>query len=226
MRYLLLAVGLTLCLQASPAHAQLGKLLKEGVEAAGKKAFSGGTKKATHEGTEQLLKKVTATTVRKAGQEAAESAAKQAGKQAGKQAAGAAIRNSDLAVMAISKHGAAIATPILSRFGDDGAKAIAKLSSTNARRMAMLTDELGAAGRGKDFMRVLAERGDVAAEWIWKNKATIAVGTTAAAFLTNPDAFLQAAQGVVSSSVETAGKHIVEPIIEESAKVVTPNARN
>jgi hypothetical protein len=209
-------------LQASPAHAQLGKLLKEGVEAAGKKAFSGGTKKATHEGTEQLLKKVTTTTVRKAGQEAAESAAKQAGKQA----AGAAIRNSDLAVKAISKHGAAIATPILSRYGDDGAKAIAKLSSTNARRMAMLTDELGAAGRGKDFMRVLAERGDVAADWIWKNKATIAVGTTAAAFLTNPDAFLQAAEGVVSSSVETAGKHVVEPIIEESAKVVTPGARN
>jgi hypothetical protein len=127
-----------------------------------------------------------------------------------------------MAAKAISRHGAAIATPILTRYGDEGAKAMAKLSSTNARRMAMLTDELGAAGRGADFMRVLSQRGDVAAEWIWKNKGTIAFGTTAAAFLANPDAFLQAAEGVVSSSVETAGKHIVEPIIKESAKVVTP----
>jgi hypothetical protein len=219
MRYLIMALGVALALQVTPAHAQLGRLLKEGIEAAGKKAFSGSSK-AAHEGAEQLLKKAATTTARKVGQEAAESATKQGAKQA----AGLAIRNSDVAAKALTKHGAAIATPLLARFGDDGAKALSKLSSTNARRMAMLTEELGAAGRGADFMRVLAERGDVAAEWIWKNKGTIAVGTTAVAFLSNPEAFLQAGEAVVTKTVETAGAHVAEPLIDGTARTLAPSA--
>jgi hypothetical protein len=216
---LIIALGAAVALQVTPAHAQLGRLFKEGIEAAGKKAFSGSSKAAT-ESAEQLLKKATATTARKVGQEAAESAAKQAAKQA----AGVAIRNSDVAAKAITKHGAAIATPLLTRFGDDGAKALSKLSSTNARRMAMLTEELGAAGRGADYMRVLAARGDVAAEWIWKNKGTIAVATTATAFLTNPDAFLEAGEAVVTKSVEAAGAHVAEPLIDGTARTLAPSA--
>jgi hypothetical protein len=219
MRYLIMALGVALALQVTPAHAQLGRLLKEGIEAAGKKAFSGSTK-AANEGAEQLLKKAATTTARKVGQEAAESVTKQAAKQA----AGLAIRNSDVAAKALTKHGAAIATPLLARFGDDGARALSKLSSTNARRMAMLTEELGAAGRGADFMRVLAERGDVAAEWIWKNKGTIAVGTTAVAFLSNPEAFLQAGEAVVTKSVEAAGAHVAEPLIDGTARTLAPSA--
>jgi hypothetical protein len=217
MRYLMITLGIAVALHVTPAHAQFGKLLKEGLEAVGKKAFSGSSK-AAQESAETLLKKGATTAARKVGREAAESVAKQTAKQA----TGIAVRNSDAAAKVITKHGAAIAAPLLSRFGDDGAKALSKLSTTNARRMAMLTEELGAGGRGADFMRVLAERGDVAAEWIWKNKGTIAVGTTAVAFLTNPDAFLQAGEGLVTKSVETAGKHVAEPLIKETAKTVAP----
>lgn len=224
MRYVMMAIGLMVVLQAAPAHAQFSRLFKEGFEAAAKKAFSGTSSKAAKEGAEQLLKKSASATATKVGKEAAESLAKQATSQVAKKATGLVVRNSDIAAKAITTHGAAIATPLLKRFGDDGAKALSKLSSTNARRMAMLTEELGAAGRGADFMKVLAQRGDVAADWIWKNKGTIAVATTATAFLTNPDAFLQAGEAVITESVEAVGKHMAEPLIRESAGVVSQAA--
>jgi hypothetical protein len=81
--------------------------------------------------------------------------------------------------------------------------------------MAMLSDELAAAGRGGDWMRVLAANGDIAAEWVWKNRGTIGVATAASAFLANPEAFLTAGEHVAVKTVEAITEHVARPLVEE-----------
>lgn len=214
LKLLITALCLAVAFQSTHAKAQVGRLLKEGLEAAGKKAFGKTASKASQEGAEELLKKGSSATLRVVGRESAETAAKRAGL--------VVIGQTDEAVKAVGKHGSAIAGPLVNSFGDDGAKALMNLSSTNARRMAIVADELAAGGRGADWMRVLAEKGDVAADWIWKNKGTIAVATAATAFLANPEPFLQAGEQVVSTGIETAGEHVARPLIEQTVGSVAP----
>ena len=208
-------LGLVLLLNATPASAQIvGRVIKEGLEVVGKKAASRSAAEASQETAEQLLKRAGSVTLREAGQESVEAAAKNVGS--------VALRHSDDAAHAIGMHGTAVSAPLIESFGDDGAKALSKLSPDNARRMAILADDLAASGRGSDWMRMLAEKGDVAAEWIWKNKGTITVATAASAFLSNPEPFLHAGEVVASKSVETAGQHVARPLIEDVAVSAAP----
>jgi hypothetical protein len=211
-RWLLVAVGGIAISSAQPASAQFGRLIKEGVEMVGKKAVGKTAREAAQEGSEQLLKKV----VTEAGQETAEAVAKRAGITA--------ARYTDEVAQVVGQHGGAVVAPIVNQFGDDGAKALAKLSTTNARRMAMLTDDLAAHGQGADWMKLLADKGDVVAEWIWNNKGTIAVATTATAFLANPDPFLHAGETVATTTIETAGEHVARPLIESTVQQAVPAA--
>lgn len=214
LKVLIMALCLAIALRSTPAKAQFGRLLKEGLEAAGKKAFGKTASKASHEGAEELLKKGSTATIRVAGRESAEAAAKRTGL--------VVMGQADEAVKAVGKHGSAIAGPLIGHFGDDGAKALMKLSPTNARRMAIVADELAVGGRGADWMRVLAEKGDVAADWIWRNKGTLAVATAATAFLANPEPFLHAGEQVAVTGIETAGEHVVRPLIEQTVGAVAP----
>lgn len=204
-----------LVLQASPADAQIvGRVIKEGVEVVAKKAAGRSAAEASQEGAEQLLKRASSVTIREAGQESVAAAAKGIGS--------VAIRQSDDAARAIGMHGSAIATPLIQGFGDDGARAISNLSPDNARRMAILADDLAAGGRGPDWMRLLAEKGDIAADWIWKNKGTITIATTATAFLANPEPFLHAGELVASKGIETAGRDVARPLIQDIAATAAP----
>lgn len=214
MKLLIMALCLAVVSQSTPANAQFGRLVKEGLEAAGKKAFGKTASKASHETAEELLKKGSSATLRVAGRESAEAAAKRAGL--------VVLGESDEAVKAVGKHGSVIAGPLIGSFGDDGAKALTNLSSTNARRMAIVADELAAGGRGADWMRVLAAKGDVAADWIWKHKGTLVGATVATAFLANPEPFLQAGEQVASKGIETAGEHVARPLIEQTVGTLAP----
>lgn len=213
MKAILLALLLML-LPAVPADAQVGRLVREGVEAAAKKAVSRTAKEATQEAAEQVLKRAASKVVREAGQESVEAAAKKAGT--------AILRHSDDVVRATGLHGAAIAAPLVNSFGDDGAQALLKLSPASARRMAILSEDFAAAGRGADWMKLIADKGDVAADWIWKNKGALTVAATATAFLANPDPFLQAGETVVATGIETAGQHVARPLIEETVSTLAP----
>lgn len=213
MKAFLLALPLAL-LPVVQADAQVGRLVREGVEAAAKKALGSTAKEATQEAAEQVLKRAASKAIREAGQESVEAAAKKAGT--------AILRHSDDVVRATGLHGAAVAAPLVNSFGDDGAHALLKLSPASARRMAMLSDDFAAAGRGADWMKVIAEKGDVAADWIWKNKGALTVAATATAFLANPDPFLQAGETVVATGIETAGEHVARPLIEETVSTLAP----
>lgn len=214
MRMLLTVIVIAWALQGGNAQAQKGRLLREGLEYAGKKFFGKAASETTQEGAEQVLKKGASVAVRKAGQESVEAAAKRTGI--------AAIHYSDIAASAVTKHGSAIAAPLVNRFGADGAKALTKLSPTQARRMAMLADDFATGGRGSGWMKVLAEKGDVAADWIWKNKGTVGLATAATAFLANPEPFLMAGESVATTGIKTAGEHVARPVIEQTVATVTP----
>lgn len=213
MKRIVMTLFVTLVLVGS-AQAQVGRLLKEGVEAAGKKVFGRTTAKASQEGAEQALKKAATSAAREAGQESLEAV--------GRRTANAALRGTDEAARAVGLHGRAIATPLIEGFGDAGANALVRLSPTSARRMAMLTEELAAGGRGADWMRVIADKGDIAADWIWKNKGSLAVAATATAFLANPDAFLLAGENVTTEAIEAASEHVARPLIEETIGRAVP----
>lgn len=208
------AVLLLVLLSATTASAQGGRLVKEGVEAAAKKILSRTATETSQEAAEQVFKKAASAGIREAGQESVEAAARKAGT--------ALLRHSDDVAKATGLHGAAIAAPLVNSFGDDGAKALMNLSPASARRMAMLSDDFATAGRGLDWMKIIAEKGDVAADWIWRNKGAITVATAATAFLANPDPFLQAGETVAITSIETVGEHVAHPLIEETASTLAP----
>lgn len=219
MRYgTLIVICLTCSVTLRPVavQAQAGRIAKEGIEAAGKRFLGKLGREAAEEGTEAVLKRTATAAVREAGKETIEAAARRAGV--------VAARYTDDAARAVAAHGGAIAAPIVNAFGDDGARALVKLSPTNARRMAILADDVAASGRGADWMRILADKGDVAATWLWNNKGALAVGTAATAFLANPDPFLQAGETVAITTVKTAGEHVARPLIEGAAEHVVPHA--
>ena len=206
-----LIIAAAMLVSVPVAHGQIGKLLREGAEALGKKSVGSGARQAAREGAE--------TSFRQGLQRASGVAVQDV---SGTIAASSGAAVSKAAIRALEKHGAATALPMIRRYGEDGARAMARLSPEHARRMVIMSDTLARNGRGADFMRVLAERGDVAAEWLWNNKGSVLVGTTAVAFLANPDEFLYATEIIATRAIETAGAQVARPLIEGTTQHVAP----
>jgi hypothetical protein len=133
------------------------------------------------------------------------------------------------AAAVLVKH-AGIAEPVVEGFGAPAVKALAATGPQGGRRLAMLMadGDLAKIGRTPELMDVIAKYGDKAMEFVWKNKGALAVGTTLAAFLANPESFLNAGQGVTKAVAENVGRPLVEsavrPLAEVPAKVVDKTA--
>jgi hypothetical protein len=201
-------------LGVATAEAQIGKVFREGAEAAAKQVFRKGAKEAAQESAEAAAAGGLRSLARKS---VAESTTTFAQKSIG--------GLSDDVARAAARHGDAVVAPVARQFGDDGAKALGKLSPNNARRMAMMADEIAATGKGTEFMEVLAARGDVAANWVWKHKGSLAVGTVAVAFLANPDPFLAQGGEVTTAVVKTAGESVAKPLIERTVTEMAATTR-
>jgi hypothetical protein len=109
-----------------------------------------------------------------------------------------------------------VAASVVGKFGDDGARALASLSPTGAQRLASMADDLAASGRGTDWMKLIAQRGDEVMEWLWKRKGSIAVGTVATAVVLQPEEFLQASERVAVSTIGQIGA----PIAKQAAEAI------
>jgi len=126
---------------------------------------------------------------------------------------GIVAAHGDDAATALIRQGE-IAEPLIKSMGAPAAKALANVSTQNGRRIAMMVDEgqiAKAGSRSEDMMNVIAKFGDRGMEFIWKNKAALAVGATLTAFLADPAPFIDGTRElskVVASS-------IVEPIARE-----------
>lgn len=116
------------------------------------------------------------------------------------------VRFGDDAADAMVKHGE-VAEPILESYGKPAASALQKVSPQNGRRIAMLSgdSDLDCAGRGEELLRVVGDRGDRAADWIWQNRQALRDARVLAAFLANPESFLANNSAVPSAGAEAPG---------------------
>jgi hypothetical protein len=118
----------------------------------------------------------------------------------------------DDAAEAMIKHGE-IVEPILQSSGQSAASALRTVSNQNARRIAMMAKdgELAKLPRTSELFAVMGKYGDSAAEFVWKNKGTLMLGTAMAAFLTDPEPFLNGTRELA----DIAAKSAIEPIAKE-----------
>lgn len=117
---------------------------------------------------------------------------------------------------ALIKHGA-VAEKLISSAGTPAVGAIKQLSNQSVRRMAMLADEPTSATLAKnpDLLAVVGRYGDRAMDFIWRNKLTLAGGTALAAFVANPEPFLDGTRQLVENTVETVATNVGKPIAEQ-----------
>jgi hypothetical protein len=66
-------------------------------------------------------------------------------------------------------------------------------------------------------MGVIANRGDSAMSFIWRNKGSLAVASTMTAFLANPDPFIDGTTKAASAVSENA----VKPMVHGTAQAVS-----
>ncbi len=125
------------------------------------------------------------------------------------------IKYGDNAAEAMMKQGQ-IAEPLISSFGEPAIGALKAISTRNGRRLAIMADDgtLNKMGRTDEVLAVAGKYGDRAMEFIWKNKGGLAVATTMAAFLANPQPFID---GTVELT-KAVSENIVKPVATEAAK--------
>ena len=132
-----------------------------------------------------------------------------------------AARHGDGAAVALLRHGR-FAGPTLAAMGAPAAKALGVLSPRNARRLAMLAEsgELARIGRTGEVLGVVGRSGDRAMDFVWRHKGALAVGTVLAAFLADPEPFLDgsrdlagvAASAAVGTAAEVPGRVAAEAV--------------
>jgi hypothetical protein len=126
-------------------------------------------------------------------------------------------RHGEQAALALVRH-RTLAEPFTEGFGAAAARALARVSSRNARRMAILLADgtLKQIGRTKEVLGVIGRFGDPAMEFVWRHKGALAVGTVLGAFLADPEPFLDGARDLVSVAAGT----IVRPAIELPKEII------
>lgn len=133
------------------------------------------------------------------------------------------IKFGDNAAQGMMKHGE-IAEPLLSTFGKPAAGALKSVNSQSARRLAMLAEdgELTKIGQTPELLEVVAKYGDRAADFVWRNKGALTVTAALAAFLANPEPFLDGATVITKVVAENA----VKPIANVPGQVASEAAKN
>jgi hypothetical protein len=132
------------------------------------------------------------------------------------------LQHGEGAAGVLVKHAGGIAEPVVERYGAKAVRALEATAPQGGRRLAMMMadGELAKIGRTEELLEVIGKYGDPAMNWVWRNKGSLAVGTTLAAFLASPDTFLNAAQGMTRTVAENA----VKPLAEVPGAVVKEGA--
>jgi hypothetical protein len=123
-----------------------------------------------------------------------------------------AARLGDDAAEAMIKHGE-IAEPVLEMAGQSAALALRNLSTKSGRQVKMMLDEgeWAKIGRTSELLSVVGKYGDSAMNFVWKNKGALLVGTALAAFLSDPEPFIQGSKELATVAANVA----IEPIAKE-----------
>ncbi len=120
-----------------------------------------------------------------------------------------ASRYGDDAVEALVKH-KEVAEPLVQELGAQGAKALAKIGPQQGRQLAMLAADpsTAALARNSQLLEVVAKYGDAGMNFIWKHKGALAVSATLAAFLADPQPFIDG----TADLAQIAGENLVKPL--------------
>lgn len=123
-----------------------------------------------------------------------------------------AARLGDDAAEAMIKHGE-IAEPVLAMAGQSAAAALRTVSTKGGRQIKMMLDqgELVKIGRTSELLDVVGKYGDSAMSFVWKNKGALLVGTALAAFLSDPEPFINGTKELATVAANVA----LEPIARE-----------
>lgn len=111
------------------------------------------------------------------------------------------VRHGDEAATALLKH-RTVAESLLGRFDAPAVRALNALSIRNGRRLAMLSKDglVDRAGRAAELLGVIGRYGDRALEFLWRHKAVLAGGATLAAFLADPEPYLDGSFRLVGAA--------------------------
>lgn len=117
----------------------------------------------------------------------------------------------DEAAEAMLKH-KGLAEPLISSLRQPASKALVALNGKSARRLALMAQEgsLSAIGRSKELLKVISRFGDRGMAFVWKHKKALAVAATLAAFLSNPQPFIDGTVDLATG--------LISPVAVEAAK--------
>ena len=132
------------------------------------------------------------------------------------------IRHGDEAAEAMIKH-PGLAARVLESHGSEAARALVKLNRTNGGRLARLHGEnfFAATPAHRGLFGVIERFGDRGLDFIWRHKAVLLGGAVLAAFLADPEPYLDGvaelgagvAEAVVGKVGETANWNILVPAV-------------
>ncbi len=206
------------------------------------------TGKATQEGAEALSRRIAvaaakhgddlvAAAVRKGGPKVltlADEAAEQAPKvlrfigKYGDEGAALLTRKSmkllslgDDAAAALVRH-KGVAEPLLETYGTSAVKVLASVSPQSGRRIAILSrsGDLARIGRTEELLGVCAKFGDKACDFAYRNKGGLLVGVSLAAFLSDPQPFLDGSRSLADTVIQKAVVPLASTVIDGGAKAV------
>lgn len=113
------------------------------------------------------------------------------------------VKYGDEGAEAVMKH-KGIATPFLEETGESGVKALNAVGASQGRHLVNLVEDgvIVPGQQSAGLLDVVGRYGDEAADFIWRNKGALLVGTTLTAFLTNPEPFIEGAMSLPNTAVE------------------------
>jgi hypothetical protein len=129
------------------------------------------------------------------------------------------VRYGDDAAQALVKH-RTLAAELIEALQAPAARALAKVGDRNARRLAMMhkSGELVRIGRTDELLDVVGRYGDQAMEFIWNHKGKLASAALLAAFLADPEPYINGAAKL--------GAVVVAPVVEGSKSAAREIARS
>jgi len=114
-----------------------------------------------------------------------------------------------------------ISDPLIENYGMPMVRALTAVDGRNGRRLAMLADDgiLTKLPQRDDVLNTIGKYGDRAADWVWRNKAAITTVAVAAAFVNDPEPFINGAVEVV----DIGGEKVIRPVAEAAARSLNWN---
>ncbi|HWB11386.1 MAG TPA: hypothetical protein VG826_19305 [Pirellulales bacterium] len=107
-----------------------------------------------------------------------------------------------------------IAEPLIETMGQPAARTLKTVSTQNGRRLAMMAEDgtLAKIGRTDELLGVVGRFGDRGMNFVWRNKGSLAVAATLAAFLANPEPFIDGTVDLTKALGESIGNPLATEI--------------